>query len=153
MRSLQRLGRRGFTLIEMIMVVVIIGIMLMIGLPFFRSSTNDASVRSAMAAMSGMHAVAKAVAISRGRTARLVMKSSSSLAFVVVNKTTGTGVDTVGKVEDFNSRFGVTFATTRDTLTFTPRGIGSELSGTLITFAKGGFTDSLKVTAAGRLKE
>jgi len=153
MRAHPRLTPRGFTLIEMLIVVTLIGLLLAIGLPFFRTRTNNASVRGAMDAMSGMHAVAKAVAISRGRTARLVLNSGASSVLVVVNKTSGTGVDTVGKVENFNSRFGITFTTSRDTMTFTPRGIGSDLSGTIIILSKGGFSDTLLATAAGRLKQ
>jgi len=153
MRVLSHLTRRGFTLIEMLIVVTLIGLLLAIGLPFFRKTTENASVRGAMDAMSGMHAVAKAVAISRGRSAALVMNSSTSQVWVVARKATSLALDTVGKVEDFNSRFGVTFTTTQGALIFTPRGIGSSLTGTIIVISKGGFSDTLTVTAAGRLKQ
>ncbi len=144
---------RGFTLIEMLMVVTLIGVLMIVALPFFRTGTDKASVRGAMDAISAMHAVAKATAIQRGRTARLVLMPSQSMAVVVAAKVTGPGVDTVGRVEDLASRFGVRFTTTRDTLTFTPRGIGSDLSGTLIIVSKAGFIDTVSVTAAGRLMQ
>lgn len=147
-----RPGSRGFTLIEMVIVVVLIGVLTTVALPFFRRSTVRADVSGAMDAVSAVHAVAKATAIQRGRTTRLVMQHSSAYkVWVIATKVTGTGVDTIGRVEDLGSRFGVTYTTSRDTLTFTPRGIGADPSGTTVIISKGGILDTLTISAAGRL--
>lgn len=142
---------RGFTAVEMVIVIVLVGIMMAVAIPYFRGATTKGAVGGAMDAISSLHAVARATAIQRGRTARLVLLTSASTALVVANSSSGTGVDTVGSVENLGSRFGVTFTTTRDTLTFTPRGVGSDLSGTTIIVAKSGFQDTITVSAAGRL--
>lgn len=142
---------RGFTLIEVVMVVVLVGVLMSVALPFFRNATTKSSVRGAMDAMGSLHAVAKATSIQRGRITRLVFLPASSVALVVASDASGTGVDTVGAVEDLAERFGVSFTTTRDTLVFTPRGIGAELSGTTIIVSKVDFSDTITISAAGRL--
>ena len=144
---------RGFSLIEMLMVVVIIGIMLRFGLPYFRSANTKADVRGAMDLVAAMHGRTKQAAVQRGRVSQLIMDRTNNTMVIVANKVTGTGVDTVGKVENLASRFGVTFTTspTRDTLMFTPRGVGVEAGDTKIIISKGGFLDTLNISSAGRL--
>lgn len=144
-------ARRGFTLIEMVMVILLVGIMMTVAISYLGTGSNKASVRGAMDAVASLQSVAKNSAIQRGRTARLVFISASNKLLVVANKSSGTGVDTVGKVEDLGTRFGVTFTTTTDTLVFTPRGIGSNSSGTTVIITKGTFKDTLTISAAGRL--
>jgi prepilin-type N-terminal cleavage/methylation domain-containing protein len=141
----------AFTLIEMVIVIAVIGILLTVSLPFFRSANLKSDLRASIDAIASMHATAKAAAIQRGRLTRLVLSASASQVFVVANKAAGTGVDTVGLVENLGSRFGVTFTSTRDTLTFTPRGVGTELSGTTIIVSKSSLSDTITISAAGRL--
>jgi len=141
----------GFTLIEMIMVVVIVGLMMGIAIPFLRNSSDRGGVTESAVVISSMHARAKLAAIQRGRVTRLKMNASQSTMWVTASKTSGSGVDTVGNVENLSDRFGITFTTTRDSLTFTPRGIGTESSGTTIVIAKGSAADTITISAAGRL--
>ncbi len=144
---------RGFTLVEMMMVVVLIGAMLAFALPYFRTSTTKSDVRGAMDAIAALHGMTKQAAVQRGRVSRLVMDRAAGTMVVVANKVIGTGVDTVGRVQSLASRFGVTFVTspTRDTLAFTPRGLGVESGVTAIIVTKGTFADTLAVSSAGRL--
>jgi prepilin-type N-terminal cleavage/methylation domain-containing protein len=144
---------RGFSLVEMLMVVVIIGIMLRFGLPYFRTANTKADVRSAADLVSSLHATTKQAAVQRGRVSQLIMDRTNQTMVVVANKVTGSGVDTVGSVQSLSSRFGVAFSTspTRDTLMFTPRGLGVESSDTRIIIAKGSFRDTLIISSAGRL--
>lgn len=141
----------GFSLIEMVIVVVVIGVLLTVSLPYFRSAGLKTDLRAGMDAIASLHATAKATAIHRGRIARLVLASSDASAYVVANSASGSGVDTVGLVENLGSRFGVSFSTSRDTLSFTPRGVGTELSGTTIIVTKSSLSDTITISAAGRL--
>jgi prepilin-type N-terminal cleavage/methylation domain-containing protein len=142
---------QGFTLVEILIVVVLIGAMLAIGIPYFRTGTLKGDLRSGGDAIAQLHAVAKQTSIQRGRTTRLVMDPGANTVVVTATNAAGTAQDTVGRVENLNDRFGVTFTTTTNTLVFTPRGIGGETSGTTIIVSKAGFADTITISAAGRL--
>jgi len=144
--------RRGFTLIEMMMVMVLVGVIMAVAIPFLRKPKDAASVDSAMNTVAAMHAVAKSVAVQRGRTAWLVLNASGGTAWVVVRKAgSSTAMDTIGKVENLNTRYGVTFTTNDDSLTFSPRGIGMDAGTVTMVFTRGSNTDTLTATATGRL--
>lgn len=136
----------------MVIVITLVGVLMSIAIPYFRGATLRSSVRGAMDAIASMHSLARATAIQRGRTSRLVMVPASSRVYVIANRATGGAVvDTVGSVENLGERFGVSLTTTRDTLVFTPRGIGAELTGTTVIVSKGDFRDTLVISAAGRI--
>jgi hypothetical protein len=65
---------------------------------------------------------------------------------------TTTGIDTLGKVVDLASQYGVTITSTSDTISFSPRGIGTFNSSITIIISKAGFSDTLKVSRGGRLQ-
>ena len=133
------------------MVVVIVSIMMGVAIPYLMRSSDRGGVTEAVVAMSTLHARAKLASIQRGRVTRLKMSTSRATMWIVANTATGSGLDTIGPVEDLGSRFGVTFRTSRDSLVFTPRGIGTETSGTTIIVSKGTAADTITVSAAGRL--
>lgn len=133
------------------MVVIIVGAMMAVAIPYLMRSSDRGGVTEATVAISTMHARAKLASIQRGRLTRLKLSPSTSRMWIVATKATGTGLDTIGSVEDMGSRFGITFTSTRDSLVFTPRGIGTENSGTTIVIAKGSVRDTITVSAAGRL--
>src|SRR5437868_3155030 len=120
--SEEPMTKRGFTLVEMLMVVVLIGILMRFALPFFRTSNTKADVRSAMDAIAALHGLTKQTAVQKSRVAKLVIDRVNYVMVVVANKVSGAGVDTVGRVQDLASRFGITLSTipARDTLIFTP---------------------------------
>jgi prepilin-type N-terminal cleavage/methylation domain-containing protein len=152
MRNQSLRNRRGFSLMELFVVIVVIGLMLDVALPYLRTSTTKGAVRGAADAVTALHAVARMGAIQRGRTAKLVIPSGANTAFVVANKVTSSGVDTLGKVLNLASQFGVTITSTSDTISFSPRGIGSFSSAITIIISKSGFSDTLKVSRGGRLQ-
>jgi prepilin-type N-terminal cleavage/methylation domain-containing protein len=141
----------GFTIIELLMVVIVVGVMMGVAFPYLRRSSDRGGVTEAVVAMSTLHARAKLASVQRGRVTRLRLNASGSTMWIVATKASGSGLDTIGPIENVNTRFGVTFTTTRDSLVFTPRGIGTETSGTTIIVSKGTAADTITVTAAGRL--
>jgi prepilin-type N-terminal cleavage/methylation domain-containing protein len=152
MRKLTVPGRRGFSFMELMVVVTMIGIMLAVALPYLRSSTSKASARGAADAVTALHSRARMAAISRGRSAKLVIPSGTNKVLVIASKVTTSGIDTLGKVVDLAGQYGVTITSTSDTVSFSPRGIGTFSSLITIIISKSGFSDTLKISRGGRLQ-
>jgi len=142
---------RGFTAIEMVIVVVLVGILTTVAVPFIRNGTIKSNVRGAASAIASLHAVARNAAVQRGRVAVLVLKGSSATVLVVLKRSGSTVVDTVGAVENLGSRFGVALSTTQDSIIFTPRGIGTSASNTTVVVSRSSVADTVTIAAAGRL--
>jgi len=142
---------RGFTAIEMVIVVVLIGILTTVAIPFIRDGTIKSNVRGAASAIASLHAVARNAAVQRGRVSVLVLKGSTATVLVALKRTGSTVMDTVGAVENLGSRFGVALSTTQDSIIFTPRGIGTSASNTTVIVSRNNISDTLTIAAAGRL--
>jgi len=110
--------RSGFTTIEMVIVVVLIGLIAAIGFPKIRQSLDKANVRSARAAVGTLAATARAAAIQRGCPGVIHF-----LATVWVTTNCPTKVDTVSGVQQLGTRFKVTLVATRDSVRYDPRGL------------------------------
>jgi prepilin-type N-terminal cleavage/methylation domain-containing protein len=145
----------GFTVIELLMVIVIVGIMMAVAIPFFRTASQKSSARGAGDEIARLYATARAVSIQRGKLAWLVLDPSTSTALVVASKVTGTGVDTVSQPDNLGTRYRVTFTTSTDSLVFTPRGIGANLSTTtvILTSAAGGYADTVVIYPTGKVSQ
>jgi prepilin-type N-terminal cleavage/methylation domain-containing protein len=147
------MSRSGFTLLEIIVVLAIIGVAAAIGYPKLGSSLTMQNVHGARMTMSTMHAKAKASAASRGRRTALAI-NGGNLVIISSNPVTGAR-DTVDTPENLGTRYGVTFSvspSTRDSLIFDSRGLGTETSTTFIYVTKGGYTDTLQIGQLGRIK-
>ncbi len=142
-------GARGFTLLETLLLVVIIGILVSFAFPFLRRGPDEANVRSASDAIVAMHARARAVATQRAR--RTVFELRSGVMVIrSVHPMTGV-VDSVGAVENMIQRFTVDVTATRDSLVFDGRGLGTESSETFIYVRRGRVADTLRVSPSGRM--
>ena len=143
----------GFSLLEVLTVMVMVGIMVSLAIPRFGTTLARQSVRGARNSIVSMQAKARASAISRGRRTAFAI-AGGRLAIMSQNPVTGT-VDVVGRtIDTVTTRFGVTLAfnpTTRDTLVFDARGLGIETSSTTIIISKGGFADTITFGQLGRV--
>ena len=143
------MNRRGFSLLALLIALGLIAVMAALAVPRIGNALQKERVRSARGAVETLHAKARAVAIQRGRRAALVFQGNTLL---VLTRHPVTGaLDTVGSVEDLNSRYGVTIVTSRDTLRFDPRGLGMESSDTKIAVRKGPFTEAMVISSLGRV--
>ena len=146
-----RASRSGFTLIEMLIVVSLMGLMGMFALPRLRGSTNSMSVRSARQQTAEMLIVARASAVRSGADSRFIR--SGNVVRVVVDSS-GTLVTIAAR--DLYTSLGVTLAVggtaPRDTFRFSPRGQAIGLTGpATLRFTSGSSHDSVCVSKLGKV--
>src|SRR5207247_1122752 len=104
--------RRGFTPIEMIIVVVMIGIIAVIGFPKIRRALDTTNVRSTRVYLGTAVATARAVAVQRGCRAAVHFSSPGTVWVTACSRTNAAATDTIGSVVDLASRYNVTLAAT-----------------------------------------
>jgi prepilin-type N-terminal cleavage/methylation domain-containing protein len=145
-------SRRGFSLIETMVVLVIAGIVMSISLPKFAAMRTRMSVRSAKQQFSAYMATARASAIRQSQQAQFHIQSSH--IWTTVNQPDGTNIS-VGKRTRMFEQFGVTLTlggvSPDDSVTYDPRGMGATTTNAPIAyvFTKNGFQDSICVSRLG----
>lgn len=143
----------GFSLIEILTVMAMVGIIVSMAIPRFGTTLARQSVRGARNTIGTMQAKARASAISRGRRTAFAIKGGR-LAILSPHPVTGT-VDYVGRtIDTVTARYGVTLSitpSTRDTLVFDARGLGTETSSTTIIISKSGYADTITFAPLGRV--
>ena len=139
----------GFTVVELLMVVVLIGLVAAIGIPRLRDNMQKQNVRSARSAATTLVAKARAAAVQRGCATTLQVVSGR--VWVESCRTTGaTTTDTLGGIENLAARFNVTVTPSQPSLVFTPRGITQ--GGTMtIRFTSSSASDSILVNQVGKV--
>ncbi len=149
-----KMNESGFSLIEILTVMVMVGIIVAMGIPKFGNTLARQDVRGARVLITTLHSRAKNAAISRSRTTRLAIRNGYFLT-LSANPITGV-VDTVGgRGDSVAARYGVTYSvvpSTRDTLVFDPRGLGAEATSTTIYVSKSGFADTITISPLGRIQ-
>src|SRR3989442_971631 len=119
-----RMERSGFTTIELIIVVLIIGVIAAIGFPKIRGTLDKTNVRSARVYLSTQLITARATAVQRGCYAVVHFTSGASGAIWVTacpRRMPGAGtVDTIGGGEQLADRYHLTPTATRDSLPVQP---------------------------------
>ena len=114
--------RSGFTTIEMIIVVAIIGIIALMGFPKIRQTLDKTNLRSARDAVGTLAGTARAAAIQRG--CRGVLHFAANTVWVTT--ACPAKVDTVSGVQDLYARFKVTMSYSRDSVQYDPRGLSMD---------------------------
>ena len=149
--------RLGFTTIELIIVIVMIGVLASIGFPKIRGALDKTNVRSARVSIATFASTARALATQRGcRAVVHFAGGSSSQAWVTAcpRYAAGAGtVDTVAMIDDVSGRFNVTMAYTRDSVQYDPRGLSMDNASTVVTFTGNvaSNTDSVTINPLGKV--
>jgi prepilin-type N-terminal cleavage/methylation domain-containing protein len=153
------MNKRGFTFIEIMIVMVIIGVIASFGIPRIRDSMTKVNIRSARVGFSLLAVTARQAAVARGcRGVLHITSGSNGKAWVTVCKLTATGnvgttVDTIGVPTSLSSRYGVSLASTVDSIQYDPRGISIGYTRAVVTFSASGtsYIDSAVVNAIGKV--
>ena len=137
--------RNGFTLIEMMIVIVIMGIMLAMATPKLHDWSASADARGARTAATSLLAKARAAAIQNNKVTTAAFSGTSGAVFVPATN------DTLQQVA-LGSEYGVTMSPSSWSVTYDPRGIGGFQDPVTVTFTKSGKTSSLTVSGYGRVE-
>jgi len=146
------MGKRGFTLIEMMVVAILIGVLAVFGIPRLRGVIETNNVRGARVGVVSLVAKGRAAAVQRGCRATLHFTSGTDgTVWLTVCKVNANGLDTLGGVEHLASRFNVTFTANRDSVAFDPRGISTNYVWTTLRFTSSAVQDSIKINPVGKV--
>ena len=152
-------GKRGFTLIELIVVMVVIGVVIGISAPRVRDGMEKINVREAKVSMANFVARARGSAVARGCQSTLNLTTGTTGKVWVTSCKTGdlgrtTAVDTVGNVEQIASKYGVNLSSTANTITFDRRGIATNFAFQTITVTGDTYAtvkDSIRINPVGKV--
>lgn len=146
--------RNGFTLIETLMAVVIVGALVLIGYPKVSRAMVTTDVRSASTAIANMFARARAAATAGSRQTAVVFSGNQVLVTAKPRliASAGSTIDTIGGVMDLNAVYGVTVTPDVDSVAFDPRGLGGNFGSTAsFAVARSGHSELVTIDGLGRV--
>jgi prepilin-type N-terminal cleavage/methylation domain-containing protein len=151
------MGRSGFTAIELLIVVILIGVILAIGFPKMHQAVDSANVRATRVDVTTFTALARADAVQRGcRGVIHFVSGATSRVWVTAcpryNVGVGT-VDTVASIDNVQNRYGVSLTSTSDSVQFDPRGLRTDNNTTIVRFTGNvsSTTDSVTINPVGKV--
>jgi type IV fimbrial biogenesis protein FimT len=139
--------RSGFTLIEVLMVITIVGVLLSIVVPRYGAITGGMNVHSAKQEIGSLLTQGRATAIQTDQTV-LVVRSANVISLIAVSGTTSSFI----AQQDLGAQFGVTVSSTKDTVTYDSRGMVTGNNSTLkFVVTNGAVRDSVCLMALGKV--
>jgi prepilin-type N-terminal cleavage/methylation domain-containing protein len=143
--------RHGFTLIEMMMVVVIISLTTLMAVPRFRAAVNRSNMTSARAKVMASYAAAKAAAAGSGRITTMTVSANKVWVTATPRLKTGAGtLDTIVLPKNLYTLYGVTATTTNGTtVTVNQTGLGNLANEIRLTH--GNIADTIRINQYGRV--
>jgi prepilin-type N-terminal cleavage/methylation domain-containing protein len=150
--------RRGFSLIELLLVIVIIGLVGLIATPRLRTSLERSKVRAVRSSLANYVSKARATAVARGCQATLnVTGGAAGTVWITACLTTtvgaGGGTETVGQRDSIAANNKVTITTDVASLVFDRRGIRTDraLSTIVVQSNTSTLKDSIQINQVGRV--
>ena len=145
------MNRRGFSLVELLIVIVLIGAISSFAIPLVRRGMELRRVAGARIAITTMNAKARAIAVQQSRMVRFVVVGNE---IRLLSRHPVTGTSTVVERRNLNTVYGVSVTSSRDTLLYDPRGLGLQNSSTTIAVSRpGGFADTVVITWLGGIQQ
>ena len=144
---------RGFTFIEVLIVMVLIGIIAALGIPRIRDAIQKNNVRGARAALGTLVAKARGAAVQRGcRSAIHFTSGTAGTVWITACKVSNSALtETLGGVEQLAVRYNLTFSPGADSVTFMPNGVSPDNTLTVLRVSSSGITDSVMINQVGKV--
>lgn len=152
---MSRSDRRGFSLIEMLIVIVVIGMIALVALPRSQAAFRKAQLRSARNAVINLYQQARTRAINENRRMTLNLDGTSVWVTAQPRRTVGGAGDrdTVGSIHNMTTQYGVALSG-GTVYTVDARGLGTVPGApTKILFTKSGVSDSFTITGYGGINK
>jgi prepilin-type N-terminal cleavage/methylation domain-containing protein len=146
------MGRKGFSMIEMLVVVILIGIIATIGFPRLRDGLEKQNVRSAKALIATLAATARGAAIQRGCSATLNLTVDSIWVSACGVNPPAASVQ-VGTKKLVGDDFSVTLSSTAASVVYDPRGISTVFQPTTVYVTGPQYSDSVVINEVGRVSK
>ena len=144
--------RTGFTMIEMLIVVVILGILVIIVLPRMSTGVINNNVRAARTTLINMIAGARAAASQTNRSTWVKIEGSRALVLARPRRAVGLGdADTIGPIQDLSQVYGVTVTPSVDSFRFNPTLMTLGTTSRKFTITRSGRSDTVVVDGLGRV--
>ena len=144
------MGRKGFSLIEMMFVFVVAGLILAIGFPRLQNGLEKQNIRSAKALLSTLVATARGTAVQRGCAATLNMTTDSIWVTACGVNPPAASVQ-IGTKKLVGDEFNVTLAPSAASVVYDPRGIATVFQTTSVRITGAHYTDSVVINSVGKV--
>lgn len=143
----------GFTLIEMLIVVVIIGLTGLIALPKLNAAFAQSNVLSAKARLMALYSAARSTAVSANQTAVLRMNGNQIYVYAYPRRKApvipANSVDTIVRPSDLSSTYGVALSGGFDSVRIASSGLGMDSAAIVLT--KYSSVDTLYISRYGKV--
>jgi prepilin-type N-terminal cleavage/methylation domain-containing protein len=140
-------SRSGFTLVEALIVVVLLGLITLIGFPRISAAMVRSDLRSARTAVINLVATARAASVQMSRSTWIKFEDSTAYVFTQ----TGVTLDTIGTVQNLAAQYGVTVAGA-DSIQFDPRGFGASFGdSTSVVLSRNSHSETVTLDGLGRV--
>src|ERR1043166_891830 len=137
--------RRGFTLVEMCVALILLSALLEIGIPRLRLAVDRAAVRGAVQEASALFTLARRSAMTRRAVVAVVIDTVGG-GFVIRS-----GSSVIAR-RNIRSAFGVRVASNRDSMSYDPRGLGYGAANLTVSASRGKAAETLFVSRLGRVR-
>jgi prepilin-type N-terminal cleavage/methylation domain-containing protein len=144
--------RTGFTLVETLVVVVVIGLIGLIALPKLNAAFAQSNVLSAKAKVMALYSTARATAVSANQTAVLRLNGNQVYVYAYPRRSgapLGVGVDTIVRPTNLSTAYGVSVSGGYDSVRVSSTGLGLDSARIILT--KSGRVDTLSISRYGQV--
>src|SRR5438876_9090610 len=142
------MGRKGFSTIELIVVIILIGVIASVGLPRRGDGLEKQPVRGAKALIATLAATARGAAIQRGCSATLNI-TVDSVWVTACGVNPPAALVSVGTKKLVGDEFNVTLNSTGGSVGYDPRGISTGFQATTVRVVGPHYSESVLIKVVG----